>query len=797
MGNGTAAAQTRRTASAPTSIGTIARHLRPENTLATFLDWPPDLFALTAFLLKRTGAYRLAVAAPMHPDHRFPPPGWNATVSREVDGWYAWLGQRGAPLPSGLLASAFEVLDRHTDMPLEDLKGCERGTCAEWEVCRALLTLHALADVACTGFGLPNSHRPDRGVIHHVANQLLVERGSLARIDPLLAIVVPKMRTPQSGMTLRSLSHNVSFHETEVAVRWRTLPWFNRDEHTINVMVVPWPTEVKAGSFTVLACPGHADQFGDFRYFSFAAPSHAKDVGRILDMIREAQKHVRRVHIIVLPEAALRREDLESLKGLLATLPVDQIPLVVSGRCEAGPHEQVRASGHNDVVLSTYFASKWYDLEQGKHHRWKLDPEQVKRYRLAGMLTGGKNLWEGIQLPPRSFGVLAPNGWLALAPLVCEDLAQQEPLAEITRGIGPTVLIAVLQDGPQLEQRWSARYASVLADDPGTSILTVTSLGMARRSGAQPRRNDDPKPDPKAVLPVAMWKDRQTGLHKIDVDKDAVLLSLSATRTEEFTADGRTDYGAAAVVELRNTFPIEVPSVGKKRRRGRARPVHASHTDFEEISTLTYLADSALTVDDRGLALLIGLARQSGPIGHLLPPSRAGRVIKGIAVQLQRTPPGKDMSAALDELARVVTRVPCLSNAGGRDLRTLHAKVIRRLAARNAEALARRVPRGQGPSLRARIAMLVLLLWAIHERVTRQRQLGQLTPDHAQLIVEIEKKLTAPYDKDALDRLVIEPAPSRPAARPRSMRPAGPRIRPARPRTSSPPRRSGRSRSRA
>jgi hypothetical protein len=48
--------------------------------------------------------------------------------------------------------------------------------------------------------------------------------------------------------------------------------------------------------------------------------------------------------------------------------------------------------------------------------------------------------------------------------------------------IGPNLVIALLMDGPQLENRWPARYATVLAEDPGSAVLTVTSLGMVRRS---------------------------------------------------------------------------------------------------------------------------------------------------------------------------------------------------------------------------------------------------------------------------------------------------------------------------
>jgi hypothetical protein len=71
---------------------------------------------------------------------------------------------------------------------------------------------------------------------------------------------------------------------------------------------------------------------------------------------------------------------------------------------------------------------------------------------------------------------------LVLASLVCEDLAHNDDIAQLIRSVGPTIVVNVLLDGPQLNSRWTARYASVLADDPGSAVLTLTSYGMVERS---------------------------------------------------------------------------------------------------------------------------------------------------------------------------------------------------------------------------------------------------------------------------------------------------------------------------
>ena len=92
-----------------------------------------------------------------------------------------------------------------------------------------------------------------------------------------------------------------------------------------------------------------------------------------------------------------------------------------------------------------------------------------------------RDYWEhiGIQKRVLYFATLNAMTWTVL---VCEDLARQDPAADLIRAVGPNLLIALLMDGPQLSRRWPARYASVLAEDPGTSVLTLTSLGMAERS---------------------------------------------------------------------------------------------------------------------------------------------------------------------------------------------------------------------------------------------------------------------------------------------------------------------------
>jgi hypothetical protein len=139
---------------------------------------------------------------------------------------------------------------------------------------------------------------------------------------------------------------------------------------------------------------------------------------------------------------------------------------------------------------------------------------------------------------------------VTIVSLVCEDLAQNDDVAAVIRAVGPTIVSTALLDGPQLASRWAARYASVLADDPGSAVLTLTSFGMAQRSQPAGR-------DPSPV--VALLKDADRGTRELSLKPGShgVLLTLSGERATRRSADGRqpvttgTHYSAVAVHQIR------------------------------------------------------------------------------------------------------------------------------------------------------------------------------------------------------------------------------------------------------
>jgi hypothetical protein len=137
-----------------------------------------------------------------------------------------------------------------------------------------------------------------------------------------------------------------------------------------------------------------------------------------------------------------------------------------------------------------------------------------------------------MEVPRRSIQFVERGDGAVLATIVCEDLAQIDEVAEVIRSVGPTIVITPLLDGPQLSSRWAARYASVLADDPGSAVLTLTSYGMAQRSRPNGR-------DPSSI--IALWKDPVGGIREIPLEAGAhgVLLTASVDLTVRRSGDGR------------------------------------------------------------------------------------------------------------------------------------------------------------------------------------------------------------------------------------------------------------------
>ena len=173
---------------------------------------------------------------------------------------------------------------------------------------------------------------------------------------------------------------------------------------------------------------------------------------------------------------------------------------------------------------------------------------------------------------------------LVLVSLVCEDLAQNDDVAQLIRSVGPTAVISILLDGPQLASRWAARYASVLADDPGSAVLTLTSFGMVQRSRP---------PGLDASRVIALWKDPTTGVREIPLEPDAhaVLLTLCMNRATRYSADRRWPVENSTSAYQTAIHQVRASSARSTPPPSRSSPSTKPVLNLEELTILTAWAE--------------------------------------------------------------------------------------------------------------------------------------------------------------------------------------------------------------
>lgn len=526
----------------PRTVGEVIQDVAGRVPTADELAaWPPDLFAITSAILAESGAYRAVVSPPG--ECVWPvadPDAWAIAIETFRDEWIEWcedsLSGNTIPGVSPILAAVQALfLLRTLDLSLLAEE-------AHWGQLCLILDLHALADEACVNIGLGERPAESDALYLFRANDLLSTRGSLSNFDPERLRVLPKMRTPQAGISIRSISHHAAFVRCEVGVRWvrRDYPRDELRRDRLRLLIFPWPFSVAPRDFVPVPGPLRNLDPSKFGFFEFCPEYRTVDLQRMFsEVLRRASDSVGPLDGVVLPECAVTDEEFELLWWECNARGIN---LLLGG---------VRGHGTNEARLKLGLGNP-PPFVQHKHHRWCLDESQIRNYGIGAALNPALRWWEAMTLQRRDLTFVALNDWLTISHLICEDLARLDPVAQVVRAVGPTLLIALLLDGPQLSDRWSARYASVLADDPGTSVLTVTALGMALRS-CPPGR--DPNPT------IAFWRDAKFGNQPIRLEPGSagVVLTLWPERVEEFSADGRSDGAGAGRVIFGGITQVSAP----------------------------------------------------------------------------------------------------------------------------------------------------------------------------------------------------------------------------------------------
>jgi hypothetical protein len=523
------------------TVRELVAYLRPSVRPDTVPHWPPDAFALALSVLRHADAYSTVVSAW--------PPGrrggvaaneWAERIRRVAMEWRRDAA-RGREAPAEV-REWWRIVAHKLPNTVSELRDDRAAT-------QALLQLVATADEASNRAGIWNAGAA-ADAFRDKSLDMLIEQQSLGRdVHPSRAVIFPKLHTPQRGITVRSLTHYLALHEPrDVIPRWYAFPFGLRSASALNLLVLPWPEHTVPRDFSqtaglLLNMPAEGvGTRGAYGFFTYAPHEPPVTIGRVRDAIRRAKGIVGNIDAVVFPELAL---DIGQADAICRSLGI----LVIGGEGRAARN---RVVGMNRAAVSMPLQGIARGLAgsfvQPKHHRWCVDASQVLSYGLGAILDPSRDWWEHIGIERRELHFFELSEWLTFCVLICEDLARQEPVSELIRAVGPNLVITLLMDGPQLEHRWPAKYATVLAEDPGSSVLTVTSLGMSRSSRP---------PGKTESRAVALWKDPLSGGISIEMPDncDGVVLCLTRERTRERTADGRDDDWGSDYIRLNGVHP--------------------------------------------------------------------------------------------------------------------------------------------------------------------------------------------------------------------------------------------------
>lgn len=482
---------------------------------------PQDIFAGVGVLLEESGALAFHGAGVNIPHSEYPKLllDGETTTSMEDVGREWRNSHNKVPM---IVQTLWLELIKYWDFPLyyrayKFLRPRKRNDQHWWSVA---LKLFIIADAACEGIGFTPYDRDENTIVgefwrqrinaiekHRVSSKQPVKNietpSSIApQADPDVVCIQPKSLFPSIGSGSRVFSKNLSILRPRGLVRtqWAVnthIPGVNQDSG-LNILVLPFPYSYEKNEFRIkpIKDENRAEtvrvfelnqSWLDEKPFSEFRDTCTKIITNCNDKLKKS------VHAIVLPELALNRarfiEFADFAKQLLPSLE-----FIVSGssqNCAKIPNQ----SNGNYIWIRKYVAKsdglhsasdKYFDVSQSKHHRWQLEYNQILDYGLEHGKDGGLDAqhphWENFSGRPREVNFFAFREKSAFCGVVCEDLARSEPCHEIIRSVGPNLLFGLLMDGPQIEQRWGAKYASFFAADHGCSVMTISSRALVERS---------------------------------------------------------------------------------------------------------------------------------------------------------------------------------------------------------------------------------------------------------------------------------------------------------------------------
>lgn len=550
---------------------------------------PADIFAFTGYALEKSGAYhhvapdvpflvsssyrRLEVTDEMRRDAIESGKAWR-TAPSEVG--------LHLPKPPASVVQDWQQLRKFQDWEVFSPLREDAAAPEWWRVCLKLLMISDEAS-ADTGFKQSNvftsilkaAYVEEDVLSGEAFRRIQSAPKSLSTASEDVVCVQPKSRTPSVGCTLRSLSHHLALLPPKGAVkaRWIEPPLGAKSDESdgeLGLLLIPFPYRISEDAFQAAG----EEKGGHWGWFDaeqtwlpkLEGTSHREEFVKFVQgLIKKARAGGQLVSGVVFPELSL---DYDLFLRIGNALAKDEgIDFLISGISS----DKGGRPG-NFVAIAPFFLFRdeectslksWEPLAlvREKHHRWKLNGSQISDYALG--LDEEKSWWENLTILSRSLDLIVFKGDTTLTTLICEDLARVDPCQAVIRAIGPNLLIALLMDGPQIIQRWPGRYASVLTEDPGTSVLTFTSLGLISR------QNDVGK-FPQSCS-IALWSDESKGTKSIELPReaDAVLLHLTKKPKNERTLDGREDSFCSHVWVFSNHAAVRSPRLPDWIRMGR------------------------------------------------------------------------------------------------------------------------------------------------------------------------------------------------------------------------------------
>src|SRR5262245_52880898 len=418
-------------------------------------------------------------------------------------------------------------------------------------------------------------------------------RGRWLGFPTRLVRVLPKIRTPPTGRA--SFARYACVEGSGLEANWHKLParhpGTDPQSQFVHFLLLPWPLRVRESDFRPVEGSVQRLEREPFGLFEFV-PSERLDLDLLDRVLTAARDEVDSVDVVVLPESSVDEGDLDEIEAVLNRHGVIYLTAGVRQRSplqgrlgDNWVHVGVNPRLGKGGGPSDGPGHQWFHVRQNKHHRWSLDAGQIHQYHLGGALHPDVQWWEAMDVPRQSLQFVTLGEEITVVSLVCEDLAENDQVAEVIRAVGPTGVITVLLDGPQLTSRWAARYASVLADDPGSAVLTLTSFGLVQRS----RPGDL---DPSRV--VALWKDPERGLREIPLEPgaQAVLLTACGSPATRRAADGRWPVDTGT-----HLYDVAVHQIHASDSSSEAQPARAGASlprvlDVDDVTVLTGWAEA-------------------------------------------------------------------------------------------------------------------------------------------------------------------------------------------------------------